>query len=144
MAYLGGALGDAPRLWPEHKNFLNTLNQKILKNFWGGGTAPDPFFSGEGTPPPHTPPHWRLWLAPLTSRLWLWPLHKILNTPLLILVLFIVFFAAFSIPHSWCDHSIARNPVGVVNRNEEGDKGRFVLRRDVKYKTRKNWGFRPQ
>ena len=39
-----------PPLWPEHKIFLNTLNQK--KNLWGGGTAPspDPFFSGEGTP----------------------------------------------------------------------------------------------
>ena len=62
VAYLGGHWAMPPPLWPEHKNFLNTLNQKKLKNFWGGGTAPSPdsFFSGEGTPPPHTPPHWRL------------------------------------------------------------------------------------
>jgi len=30
VAYLGGALGDAPPLWPEHKNFLNTLNPKKI------------------------------------------------------------------------------------------------------------------
>ena len=72
-----------PPIWPKHKIFLNTLNQKKLKNFWGGGTAPSPdsFFSGEGTPPPHTPPHWRL--RRLEPRVFgSAPLHKILNTPL--------------------------------------------------------------
>ena len=33
VAYLGGgALGDAPPLWPEHKIFLNTLNQKKISD----------------------------------------------------------------------------------------------------------------
>ena len=41
---------------------MNTSNQIFLYNFLGRGHSPltDPFFSGEGTPPPHTPPHWRL------------------------------------------------------------------------------------
>ena len=83
VAYLGGGTGRCPPLWPEHKIFLNTLNQIFFLNFWGGGTAPspDPFFSGEGTPPPHTPPHWRL--RRLEPRVFgSAPLHKILNTPL--------------------------------------------------------------
>jgi len=81
--FRGGGTGRWPPLWPEHKNFLNTLNQKKF-NFWGGGTAPspDPFFSGEGTPPPHTLPHWRL--RCLEPRVFSSgpPFHKILNTPL--------------------------------------------------------------
>jgi len=66
VAYLGGALGDAP-LWPEHKIFLNTLNQI----FFNSG-VPRPLLQwGGDTPSPHStplaPP------APRTSRLWLWP-----------------------------------------------------------------------
>ena len=61
VAYLGGHWAMPP-LWPEHENFLNTLNQKIFFNFWGGAQLPSqiPFFSGEGTLPPHTPLHCRL------------------------------------------------------------------------------------
>ena len=61
-----------PPLWPERKNFWNTLDQKIFLNFWGGGTSP-----------PHTPPHRRL--RRLEPRVFgsAPPLHKILNTPLL-------------------------------------------------------------
>jgi len=59
VAYLGGPLGDAPPLaWTQ--NFFEHIEPKKLKKiFSGGGTAPspDPFFSGEGTPHPHTPPH---------------------------------------------------------------------------------------
>ena len=69
-----------PPLWPEHKNFLNTLNQFFF-NFWGGGTAPsqDPFFSGEGTPLPTLHPIGASGASNLAS-LALAPLHKILNT----------------------------------------------------------------
>jgi len=44
------------------KFFWTHWTKKFFLNFWGGGTAPspDPFFSGEGTRPPRTPPHWRL------------------------------------------------------------------------------------
>ena len=51
-----GPLGDAP-LWPEHKNFLNTLNQK---NFFFNSGVPRPLLQWGGDTPPHTPPHWRL------------------------------------------------------------------------------------
>ena len=78
VAYLGGHWAMPPP-WPEHKIFLNTLNQKFF--LISGEGAPDPFFSGEGTPPPHTPPHWRL--RRLEPRVFgSAPLHKILNTPL--------------------------------------------------------------
>jgi len=86
VAYLGGGGHWAmpPPLWPEYKNFLNTLNQKRFLKFLGRGHSPLPrpvLQWGGDTPSPHSTP-----LAPLasrTSRLWLWPpLHKILNTPL--------------------------------------------------------------
>ena len=72
-----------PPLWPERKKFFEHIELKKFKNFWGGGTAPspDPFFSGEGTPPPRTPPHQRL--RRLEPRVFVsGPLHKLLNTPL--------------------------------------------------------------
>ena len=76
----------APPLWPEHKNFLNTLNpKKNFLNFWGGGTVPfpDPFFSGEGHRLPTLHPIGAFGASNLAS-LALAPLHKILNTPLAI------------------------------------------------------------
>ena len=47
--FRGGALGDAPPplAWTQ-KFFEHIEPKKKLK------------ISGEGTPPPHTPPHWRL------------------------------------------------------------------------------------
>ena len=63
VAYLGGgALGDAPPLWPEHKNFLNTLNQKLFFKFLvrGHSPLPRPLLQWGGDTPFHTPPHWRL------------------------------------------------------------------------------------
>ena len=76
VAYLGGGgTGRCPPPFGLNTNFLNTLN-------------PDPFFSGEGTPPPHTPPHWRL--RRLEPRVFgSAPLHKILNTPLQSVVMFL-------------------------------------------------------
>ena len=82
VAYLGVHWAMAPLLWPEHKIFFNTLNQKFFFKFLGRGHSPFPrplLQWGGDTPSPHStplaPP------APRTSRLWLWPpLHKILNT----------------------------------------------------------------
>jgi len=88
VAYLGGHWAMPPPLWPEHKFFLNTLNQKIFFKFLGRGHSPLPrplLQWGGDTPSPHSnplaPP------APGTSRLWLCPppLHKILNTLLFLL-----------------------------------------------------------
>ena len=59
MAYLGGGgTGRCPPLWPEHKNCLNTLNQKKIKKFLGRGHSPlpRPLLQWGGD----TPPQWRL------------------------------------------------------------------------------------
>jgi len=40
--FRGGGTGRWPPLWPEHKNFLNTLNQKIFLKFLGRGHSPLP------------------------------------------------------------------------------------------------------
>ena len=63
VAYLGQATGRCPPPLAWTQKFFEHIEPKFFFNFWVGGTAPspDPFFSGEGTPPPHTPPHWRLW-----------------------------------------------------------------------------------
>jgi len=99
VAYLGGGTGRCPPpLWPEHKNFLNTLNQKKFLKFLGKGHSPLPrplLQWGGDTPSPHStplaPP------APRTSRLWLCPpLDKILNTPLSGTMSYILDFEIFA------------------------------------------------
>ena len=74
----------APLLWPEHKNFLNTLNEKNFKKNSGEGAQPlpeTPSSVGRGHPLPTLHPIGASGASNLAS-LALPPLHKILNTPL--------------------------------------------------------------
>ena len=74
-----------PPLWPEHKNFLNTLNQKKFLKISGEGAQPPPQTPssvGRGHPLPILHPIGASGASNLAS-LALPPLHKILNTPLL-------------------------------------------------------------
>ena len=59
-----------PPLWPEHKNFWNTLSQKKLKISGEGAVRPLLQWGGD-TPSPHSTPSAPP--APRTSRLWLCP-----------------------------------------------------------------------
>ena len=85
VAYLGGHWAMPPPLWPEHENFLNTLNQKKFFNFWGGAQLPPqtPSSVGRGHPLPTLHSIGASGASNLAS-LALPPLHKILNTPLCI------------------------------------------------------------
>jgi len=60
--FRGGHWAMPPPFGLNTKIFWTHWTKKILFKFLGRGhsPSPDPFFSGEGTRPPHTPPHWRL------------------------------------------------------------------------------------
>ena len=77
--FRGGHWAMPPPLWPEHKNFLNTLNQKnFFLNFWGGGCQ-TPSSVGRGHPLPTLHPIGASGASNLASLALPPPLHKILN-----------------------------------------------------------------